>query len=110
MPTNNKTIHKFFILNGIFVIQCQIVETIESVGVKELHASKKSIKILKPFMVGDENSFIKVSPSEKLSIDYTIVYDHSLIKKQNFVLESPPLIFYKDQQHTYEVDQLNNSY
>ena len=31
----------------------QIVETIESVGVKELHASKKSIKILKSFMVGD---------------------------------------------------------
>lgn len=74
----------------------KIVETIESVGVKELHAAKKSIKILKPFMVGDENSFIKVSPNEQLSIDYTIVYDHSLIKKQNFILDELNEVKYKE--------------
>tara|TARA_B100001113_G_C21038302_1_gene591167 strand:- start:84 stop:1010 length:927 start_codon:yes stop_codon:yes gene_type:complete len=74
----------------------QIVETIESVGIKELHAPKKAIKILKPFMIGDENSFIKVSPNNHLRIDYTIVYDHFLIKKQNFVLDELSEIKYKE--------------
>ncbi len=74
----------------------EIVETIENVGIKELQASKKVIKILKPFMVGDENSYINVSPCNCLSIDYTIVYEHDLIKKQNFVLDELNEINYKN--------------
>ena len=73
-----------------------IVEKIESVGVKELRSPKKVIKILKSFMVGNEDSFIKVTPSDRLSIDYTIVYDHSLIKKQNFFLDDLNEIKYKE--------------
>ena len=61
----------------------------------ELRASR-GIKILKPFMIGDENSFIKVSPNNHLRIDYTIVYDHFLIKKQNFVLDELSEIKYKE--------------
>ena len=72
-----------------------IVEKIESVGVKELRSPKKVIKILKSFMVGNEDSFIKVTPSDGLSIDYTIVYDHSLIKKQNYFLDDLNEIKYK---------------
>ena len=47
-------------------------------------------------MVGDENSFIKVLPNDQLSIDFTIVYDHSLIKKQNFILDELNEVKYKD--------------
>jgi UDP-3-O-[3-hydroxymyristoyl] N-acetylglucosamine deacetylase len=74
----------------------EIVETIECVGIKELSIPKKVIKILKPFMVGDENSYIKVQPNDKLSIDYTIVYNHSLIKRQNFRLDELNEYNYKE--------------
>ena len=47
-------------------------------------------------MVGDENSYINVSPCNCLSIDYTIVYEHDLIKKQNFVLDELNEINYKN--------------
>ena len=47
-------------------------------------------------MVGDENSYINVLPSNHLSIDYTIVYEHALIKKQNFVLDELNEINYKN--------------
>ena len=73
-----------------------IVEAIESVGMKELRSLRKVIKIIKPFMVGDENSYIKVLPSERFSIDYTIVYDHHLIKKQNYILNELNEIKNKD--------------
>ena len=33
------------------------------------------------------DSFVKVSPSDNLEIDYTISYDHNLIKEQNFNYE-----------------------
>ena len=74
----------------------EIVEAIECVGIKELNMPKKVIRILKPFIVGDENSFIKVQPSDKLSIDYTIVYNHSLIKRQNFRLDELNEYNYKE--------------
>ena len=33
------------------------------------------------------DSFVKVSPSDNLEIDYTISYDHNLIKEQRFNYE-----------------------
>ena len=62
------------------------VNEIEKTGIKLLNTGRKVIKILKPFIVGNEKAFIKVTPNSHLSIDYTISYNHRLINKQNFYL------------------------
>lgn len=64
------------------------VDEIEKTGIKFLNTKRNIIKILKPFVVGNEKAFIKVSPNSHLSIDYTISYNHRLINKQNFYLNS----------------------
>ena len=57
---------------------------IKTVGVKNLQSKRKIINILRPIIFKDNDSFIKVTPGNNMSINYTIVYDHKLIKEQNF--------------------------
>ena len=57
---------------------------IKSVGIKNLKSTRKIMNILRPIILRDNDSYIKVTPSNNTSINYTIVYDHKLIKEQNF--------------------------
>ena len=41
------------------------------------------IKIIRPITFRDNDSYIKVTPANNTSINYTIVYDHKLIREQN---------------------------
>lgn len=63
------------------------VEFIDRVGLNSLKSPRKTLKILKSLMYGDAESYIKISPCENLSIDYTISYEHNLIKKQQFYFD-----------------------
>ena len=54
----------------------------------EFFSEKKEIlKIIKPIEVRDGDKFVKVEPSSKLIFDYTIEFDHPLIKKQSYSFE-----------------------
>ena len=64
------------------------VNLIDEVGIKSLKTTRNVIKILRSIIVGDKNAFVKVSPAESFSIDYTISYDHSLLSHQRLNLDS----------------------
>ena len=73
----------------------EYVTEIEEAGIKNLHAKRKIINITRPIIFRDKDSYIKVTPANNMSINYTIVYDHKLIKEQNF-------IFKLDSKHNYK--------
>ena len=73
----------------------EYVTEIEEAGIKNLHAKRKIINITRPIIFRDKDSYIKVTPANNMSINYTIVYDHKLIKEQNF-------IFQLDSKHNYK--------
>ena len=62
----------------------EYVNKIKNIGIRELNENRKIYKVLKTVSYSDGESTIKISPSDNLSIDYTINYDHCLINNQNF--------------------------
>ena len=91
-------LHGMGIDNAIVEIDCdelpildgsslEYVRNIEEVGLKSLNVEKKYLSISRPIVFSMNDSFVKVSPSENLEIDYTISYDHNLIKEQRFNYE-----------------------
>ena len=61
------------------------VMMIEEAGIKELDASKKFIKITKEVEIRDGEKFAKLKPSEKISFNFEINFDHPVIGNQKFV-------------------------
>ena len=91
-------LHGMGIDNAIVEIDCdelpildgsslEYVRNIEEVGLKSLNVEKKYLSISRPIVFSMNDSFVKVSPSDNLEIDYTISYDHNLIKEQRFNYE-----------------------
>jgi len=60
------------------------VMMLKEVGIKELNAPKKFIKITKAVEIIDGKKFAKLSPSKNISFDFEINFDHPLIKKQKY--------------------------
>ena len=65
----------------------EYVSEIERVGIKNLQAKRKIVNITRPIVFRNNDSYIKVAPSNNMTINYTIVYDHKLIKEQNFIFD-----------------------
>ena len=91
-------LHGMGIDNAIVEVDCdelpildgsslEYVRNIEEVGLKSLNVEKKYLSISRPIVFSMNDSFVKVSPSDNLEIDYTISYDHNLIKEQRFNYE-----------------------
>ncbi len=91
-------LHGMGIDNAIVEVDCdelpildgsslEYVRNIEEVGLKSLNIEKKYLSISRPIVFSMNDSFVKVSPSDNLEIDYTISYDHNLIKEQRFNYE-----------------------
>ena len=62
------------------------VEAILKAGIKPLQEKKKSIKILKPFVIQEEDALISVVPDSDFKITYLIEYDHPAIESQELSL------------------------
>jgi len=60
------------------------VMMIEEAGIKELEAPKKFIKITKEVEVRDGEKFARLKPSEKISFDFEINFDHPVIGNQKY--------------------------
>ena len=58
------------------------VHLIEAAGVRELEGSIKPLRIFEPIEVTDGVKTIRIEPSDSLSIDYRIDFDHPNIGKQ----------------------------
>ena len=63
------------------------VDLIDEAGIKNLKIPRKIVKILRPIIVGNKDVYIKVTPAESLSVDYTISYDHILLDHQRLTLD-----------------------
>ena len=64
------------------------VDLIDEAGIKNLKTSRKIVKILRPIIVGNKDAYIKITPSESFSVDYTISYEHNLLDHQRLTLDS----------------------
>ena len=58
------------------------------IGLKQLKSKKKYLKILRSIEVKRGDAFVKIQPSDKLSVDYTINYPDTIVGKQNICIES----------------------
>ena len=58
------------------------------IGLKELKAKKKYLKILKNVEVKRDNAYVRIKPSDELSINYTIDYPNTIVGKQNIFLQN----------------------
>lgn len=74
----------------------EYVNSIEKVGIKKLNANRKLLKIKRPTLFTINDSFIKALPSNNFTIDYTIVYNHSLIQEQSYCYQSGDYYKYKN--------------
>ena len=64
------------------------VDLIDKAGIKSLKDSRKIVKILRPLIIGNKDAYIKITPAESFTVDYTISYDHSLLNHQRLTLDS----------------------
>jgi len=88
-------LHGMGVDNAIIEVDCnelpildgssiEYVRNIESIGLKSFNVGKQFLSISRPIVFSMNDSFVKVTPSDNFEIDYTISYDHDLIKKQRF--------------------------
>jgi UDP-3-O-[3-hydroxymyristoyl] N-acetylglucosamine deacetylase len=59
-----------------------IANALEQCGIQTLPYKKTIMKVIKPFVVQEENATISVNPDEEFKISYTIEFDHPSIQKQ----------------------------
>lgn len=69
------------------------VEAIDEVGVKELNAPRRFIKVLKPVRVHDGASWGEIAPHAGFSVDVEIDFDTPLIGCQRLNVEVSPATF-----------------
>jgi len=61
----------------------EFVETITQIGVKNLKAKRKYLKIIKKFELKENEKFISIEPNvDSLKVDFQLVYSNDLIGKQ----------------------------
>ncbi len=65
-------------------------------GIKVQNAYKKFLVIKKPFKIKDEDKVICVYPSNELNIDYTIDFDHPLLRNQKYKFNFSTVSFIKE--------------
>nr|NIM58429.1 UDP-3-O-[3-hydroxymyristoyl] N-acetylglucosamine deacetylase [Candidatus Aminicenantes bacterium] len=61
-------------------------QAILEAGVKPLPERKKSIKIIKPFSIEEEDAGFSFSPDSDFRISYSIEYDHPAVQRQELSL------------------------
>ena len=61
---------------------------ISKLGFKQLNSKKKYLKILKTIEVKRDDAYIKIHPSDDLSMDYTINYPNTIVGRQNISVDT----------------------
>lgn len=69
------------------------VEAIDEVGIRELSAPRKFLKVLKPIRVEEGDCWGELTPYSGFSLDVEIDFDSALIGRQRMAVELTPGIF-----------------
>jgi len=72
------------------------VKALQEAGLAQQSADKNIFVIQEPIVVANRTSTIVIVPHDKLSISYTLDYDHPLLRSQFFSLNIDPLSFTKE--------------
>lgn len=71
------------VMDGSSASFCMLLD---EAGLVELDAPKKIMKIKKEIIVKEGDKYVKLSPSNDLSYDFTIKFNHPVIDEQSFTL------------------------
>ena len=66
----------------------EYTSAISKIGLKQLKSKKKYLKILKTIEAIRDDAFVKIQPSNELSVDYTINYPDTAVGKQNIYIDT----------------------
>ena len=66
----------------------EYTKAISKIGLKQLKSKKKYLKILKTVEAKRDDAYVKIQPSNELSVDYTINYPDTIVGKQNIYIKS----------------------
>jgi UDP-3-O-[3-hydroxymyristoyl] N-acetylglucosamine deacetylase len=69
------------------------VDAIDEVGLKELSAPRRFLKVLKPIRVAEGASWGEIAPHSGFHLDIEIDFDRPLIGRQRLALEMSPGVF-----------------
>jgi len=69
------------------------VYLIQDAGIKELSASRQTIRILRPIQVQHGDKLIAAYPADRFKITYTISFDHPLLRHQQKTLDLDEQVF-----------------
>ncbi len=69
------------------------VEAIDDVGISELAAPRKYVKVLKPIRVQDGDCFGELAPHSGFHLDVEINFEDPIIGRQHLALEMTPGVF-----------------
>ncbi len=72
------------IMDGSAISFCLLLD---EAGIREQDAPKKVIRVIRPVEVRDGDKFVRLTPSQKASFDFTIRFDHPVIGEQSHRFE-----------------------
>lgn len=72
------------VMDGSSMSFCMLLD---EAGIVELNAPKKIMRIKKEVEVREGDKYVKLSPSNDLSYDFTIKFAHPVIDKQTYILK-----------------------
>ena len=72
------------VMDGSSASFCMLLDEAK---IKKLDENKKILRILKEIEVRDGDKYVKLMPSQNVSFDFTIHFDHPAIQKQTFKLD-----------------------
>jgi len=74
----------------------EFVRALQEAGIVDQSADKNIFVIQEPIVVANKNSTIVIVPHDKLSVSYTLDYDHPLLRSQFFSIDLDPAAFARD--------------
>jgi len=83
-------------LPGMDGSSLDFVKALQQAGCLEQSADKNIFIIQEPIVVANKTSTIVIVPHDKLSISYTLDYDHPLLRSQFFSIDLNPASFVRD--------------
>lgn len=72
------------VMDGSSMSFCMLLD---EAGILELESPKKIMRIKKEVLVQEGDKYVKLSPSDDLSYDFTIKFSHPAIDQQSYVLK-----------------------
>ena len=72
------------------------VELLRTAGVVEQPVPQPYLRVLRPFALEEEGRFIRVRPSDTLTVEYQIDFQHPLLRRQKYIYRASEDVFVRE--------------